>query len=256
VITAIRSELLKIRTTRMPAGLLAVAAGWTALVATIESARSGPGGLVPALSGGGLRDVLTSTGFGLIMAMVFGVTLATGEFRYKTATDTYLDEPSRTQVLAAKIVTACIGGLVFGLAATAVTITAGLTFTAAKGFPVALSAATIARYSAGAILAAGLLAAAGAGLGSLIRSQVGAIIAVFAWCFGIEQILGGLSHRIAPYLPFTAAASMAGAANGAMPPMPSGMTPLPFAAVAGLLAALAIVIAAVTARTTLRRDIT
>lgn len=256
MITAIRSELLKIRTARTPAGLLAVAVGWTAFVAIVESARSGPGGIVPALSGGGLRDVLTSTGFGLIMAIVFGATLATAEFRHKTATDTYLDDPSRTRVLAAKTVTAGIGGLVFGAAAVAVTTTVGLAFTAAKGLPVALSAATMARYGAGAILAAGLLAAAGAGLGSLIRSQVGAIIAVFAWCFGIEQILGGMSHRIARYLPFTAAASMAGAANGAMPPMPNGMTPLPVAAVAGLLAALAIAIAAVAAHTSVRRDIT
>ena len=256
MITAIRAELLKIRTTRMTAGLLALAAGWTALVAVIESARSGPGGLVPTLSGGGLRDVLTSTGFGLILAMVFGVTVATGEFRHKTATDTYLDEPNRTRVLAAKTITAGIGGLAFGLAATAVATTAGLAFAAAKGYPLALSAAAIARYCAGAILAAGLLAAAGAALGTLIRNQVSAIIAVFAWCFGIEQILGGLSHRLAPYLPFTAAASMAGAANGAMPPMPSGMTPLPFTAVAGLLAALSIAIAAVITRTTLRRDIT
>lgn len=256
MINAIRAELLKIRTTRMAAGLLAVAVAWTALVASMESARSGPGGLVPALSGGGLRDVLTSTGFGLIMAMVFGVTVATGEFRHKTATDTYLDEPGRARVLAAKTITAGIGGLAFGLAGTAVTTAVGLAFAAARGIPLGLGAATIARYCAGAILAAGLLAAVGAGLGSLIRSQVSAIIAVFAWCFGIEQILGGISHRLASYLPFTAAASMAGAASGAMPPMPRGMTPLPFAGVAALLAALAIVIAAVTAHTTLRRDVT
>jgi ABC-2 type transport system permease protein len=256
MITAIRAELLKIRTTRMAAGLLAAAAGWTALVAAIESARSGPGGLVPALSSGGLRDVLTSTGFALIMAMVFGVTVATGEFRHKTATDTYLDEPGRTRVLAAKTITAGLGGLAFGAAGTAVTTVTGLAVAAAKGAPLALGEATIARYSAAAVLAAGLLAAAGAGLGSLIRSQVGAIIAVFAWCFGIEQILGGLSRQIAPYLPFTAAASMAGAANGAMPPMPSGMTPLPLAAAAGLLTALTVLIATVAARTTLRRDIT
>lgn len=254
--TVIRAELLKIRTTRMAAGLLAVAVGWTALVAVIESARSGPGGLVPALSGGGLRDVLTSTGFGLIMAMVFGVTVATGEFRHKTATDTYLDEPGRARVLAAKTVTAGFGGLVFGLAGTAVTTASGLAFAAVKGVPPALGDATIARYSAGAILAAGLLAAAGAGLGSLIRSQVGAIIAVFAWCFGIEQVLGGVSHRVAPFLPFTAAASMAGAANGAMPPMPAGMAPLSFATVAGLLTALAVLVAIAAACTTLRRDIT
>ena len=201
MIAAIRSELLKIRTTRMSAGLLAAAVAWTALVTGIESARSGPGGMVPSLAGAGLRDVLTSTGFGLILAMVFGVTVATGEFRHKTATDTYLDEPNRTRVLAAKTITAGIGGLAFGLAATAVATTAGLAFAAAKGYPLALSAAAIARYCAGAILAAGLLAAAGAALGTLIRNQVSAIIAVFAWCFGIEQILGGLSHRLAPYLP-------------------------------------------------------
>ena len=48
MITAIRTELLKLRTTRLAAGMLAVAAGWTALVAAIEASRAGPGGMVPA----------------------------------------------------------------------------------------------------------------------------------------------------------------------------------------------------------------
>lgn len=155
----------------------------------------------------------------------------------------------------AKMIVAGPSGAIFGLVGTAITTVTGLVFTASKGFPVALSDATIARYGAGAILAGGGLAAAGAALGTLIRSQIAAIIAVFAWCFGVEQILGGLSRHLAPYLPFTAAASMAGAASGAMPPMPAGLSPLPFAAVAGLLAALTVLIAAVAARTTLRRDI-
>jgi len=256
MIAAIRSELLKIRTTRMSAGLLAAAVAWTALVTGIESARSGPGGMVPSLAGAGLRDVLTSTGFGLILAMVFGVTVATAEFRHRTATDTYLDEPNRVRVLAAKFITGGLGGLVFGIAGTAVATVVGLSFAAAKGYPFALSGATMARYSAGAIVAGALLAAAGVGLGSLIRSQVGAIIAVFAWCFGIEQVLSGLSHHVAPYLPFTAATLMAGATNGTMPPVPSGVTPLPFAAVTGLLAALAALVAVAAASTTVRRDIT
>jgi ABC-type transport system involved in multi-copper enzyme maturation permease subunit len=256
MITAIRTELLKIHTTRVAAGLLALAAGWTTLVAVTESSRSGSSGLVPSLAtAAGLRDVLTSTGFALITAMVFGAMVSSGEFRNRTITDTYLDEPNRTRVLVAKTITAAIVGLLFGLVGTAITTGVGLAFVAGHGDHVVLGATTIARYSAGAIVGAGLLAAIGAGLGSLIRSQVGAIMAVFAWGFGVEQIVGGLFHSVAPYLPFMAATTMAGATSGGMPPLPKGLSPLPVGAVAGFLAAAAILTAVVAARTTVRRDI-
>ncbi|HEY5985530.1 MAG TPA: hypothetical protein VIV12_03980 [Streptosporangiaceae bacterium] len=78
--------------------------------------------------------VLTSGGFGLILATVFGAMVASREFRHKTATDTYLDQPSRTRVLTAKVIAAAATGLVFGLAGTAVTTGADLAFTAARGY--------------------------------------------------------------------------------------------------------------------------
>jgi ABC-2 type transport system permease protein len=261
VITAIRAELLKIRTTRLAAAMLALAAGLNGLVAVITAARAGSGGsglTVPALdTTAGLRTVLTSGGFGLILAAVFGAIVASGEFRHKTATDTYLDEPNRLRVLTAKAAAAAAGGLVLGLAGTAVTTGTGLAFATARGDSLALSAATITRFAAGVIVASGLLAAIGAGVGSLIRNQIGAIIAILIWGFGIEQILGGLSRPAAAYLPYTAAATLAGATGGeGMPQVPSGLSPLPFGAVAALLAGTGILIAAVAAITTVQQDIT
>ena len=87
------------------------------------------------------------------------------------------------------------------------------------------------------------------GVGSLIRSQLAAIITVFAWGTVAEQIIGGLFGSIRPCLPFTAAATMAGSGLG-------GPNPLPFAAAAALVAAVAALLTGVAARTTVRQDIT
>ena len=256
MITAIRTELLKLRTTRLAAGMLAVAAGWTGLVAAIEASRAGPGGMVPSLATtAGLRDVITSTGFALIIAAAYGTTITTSELRHHTITDTYLDEPDRRRVLFAKVITAGLTGLVFGAVGTAVTTGIGLAFAGAHGDHI-IAAGTIARYAAGAILGAGLLSAAGAAIGSLVANQIGAIIAVFAWGFGVEQIVGGVFRPLTPYLPLMASETMAGASNGGMPPLPKGFTPLPFAGVVGLVAATTLILAIIASTTTVNRDIT
>lgn len=257
MITDIRTELLKLRTTRLAAGMLAVAASWTGLVAAIEASRAGPGGMVPSLATAiGLRDVVTSTGFALIIAAVFGATVTSGELRHHTITDTYLDEPNRRRVLIAKVITAGLTGLVVGAVGTLVTTGIGLAFAGADGHHIAIAGGTIARYAAGAIVGAGLLAAAGAAVGTLISNQIGAIIAVFAWGFGVEQIVGGVFHSVAPYLPLMASETMAGASNGGMPPLPRGFTPLPFEAVVGLVGAVTLVLAIAAALTAINRDIT
>ena len=83
------------------------------------------------------------------------------------------------------------------------------------------------------------------------------IIAVFAWAFAVELIVGGTATTVAPYLPYTAAAMMAGiTSGGGMPPIPRGVIALPFPAAAAVLAGVAILLAAAAAATTVRRDIT
>ena len=256
----LRAEFLKLLTTRTAAGLAGLAVAVTALIATLESATAGTGrGMaIPSLATpAGLRDALASTGFALIAAAVLGTVITCGEFRHKTATGTYLDQPDRTRVLAARAITTAAAGIVVGLASAATATAIALSFAAARGYPLALPAATITRYGAGSVLGAGLLAAAGAGAGSLIRHQVSAIIAVFAWGFAVELVVGGTATAVAPYLPYTAAALMAGVTSGGgMPPIPRGVTALPFPAAGAVLAGVAVLLAAAAAASIVRRDIT
>ena len=208
----------------------------------------------------GLTTIVTGGVWGLLFAAVLGVTISSGEFRHQTATLTYLATPARTRVLIAKAVAAALAGTVFGLACYAMAAAVGLSFVAARGYPVTVGAGTLAGYAAGHVVAAALLGAVGVAVGSLVRSQLAAVIGVFVWAIIVESVIGGLFSSVRPYLPYTAATTLAGTKLGYGGFGPShavsGGSPLPFAAATALLAGLAVVLAAAAARTTVRRDIT
>jgi ABC-type transport system involved in multi-copper enzyme maturation permease subunit len=255
----IRVELLKIHTTRLALGLAAVAAALTGLDAILRASRAGNGRLAPLDTAAGFRTVLTLAGFALLMSAVLGVSLTSGEFRHGTATSTFLATPDRCRVLVAKVLAAAMVAPAIGAAGFAVAAGVDLGFIAAHGDHVPLALGTILRDGAGAMLGAGLLGALGAGLGTLVRNQVGAVIGVYAWGLVVEGIIGGLFSSIGPYLPFTASTTIAGAALGGGGfgfRGSSTASPLPFFAAAALVALVATLVAAVAARTTLRKDIT
>jgi ABC-2 type transport system permease protein len=253
MIPALHAEFLKLRTTRLVAGMTGLA-----VVLEAVSAGTGKGMAIPSLAtAGGLRDNLAATGFALLVAALLGVSVASGEFRLKTATDTYLDQPHRGQVLAAKTVAAAVAGAVLGTAAAATATGIALGFATSRGYPLALTDPAIARYAGGTVIASALLAAAGVGVGSLIRNQVGAVIAVVAWGLVVELVTGATVTAAGRFLPYTAAAMMAGDANGGgMPQIPRGVNALPYPAAAVVLAATAVAVAAVAGLTTVRRDVT
>src|SRR6201996_1351940 len=213
----IRTELLKLSTIRVTWGLLAGAAALSALFASLEASRAGQtnSGVPPITTATGLLTVTTVTGFGLLLAAVLGVISATGEFRHGSATLTYLATPSRTRVLAAKAAAAACFGAGFGLVAALVAGGVGLAFAAARGGTVALGAGALAGHAAGAVLGGALLAALGVTIGSLVRSQLAAVIGIFVWAVVIESLIGGLFTAVRPYLPYTAATTLAGAKLGA-----------------------------------------
>jgi ABC-type transport system involved in multi-copper enzyme maturation permease subunit len=260
VITLVKAELLKLRTTRATLGLLATAAGLTVLFSIIEAARAGTNSVASLSTSAGLNAVITGGVWALLFAAVLGVTVSSGEFRHGTATATYLATPRRDRVLAAKAVAAAFAGAVFGFVGWLIATGVGLGYVAADGYHMPLSDATLARYAAGHILAGALLAAIGVGLGSLVRSQLPAVISVFIWTIVVESIVGDQYNAIQPYLPYTAATTLSGsvlggAAFGPAHGATSGASPLPFAAAAALLAAVALVVGVVAARTTVGRDV-
>jgi ABC-2 type transport system permease protein len=258
----VRTELLKLSTIRVTWGLLAVAAGMTALFASLEASRAGNGssGVPPITTATGLLTVTTVTGFGMLLAAVLGVISATGEFRHGSATLTYLATPSRVRVLAAKAVAAACFGAGFGLVAALVSAGIGVGVAAGHGGSLALGAGILAGHAAGAVLGGALLGALGVAIGSLVRSQLAAIIGVFVWAVVIESLIGGLFTAVRPYLPYTAATTLAGTQLGGAAFGPahgvSGNGPLPFVAAAVLIAAAIAAVAVVAARTTVPRDVT
>lgn len=261
--TLIRVELLKLTTTRLGYGLLATGAALCALFSILEGALAGGKGAnvpAPLYTVSGFTSASEAGVWAMLLAAVLGVTVTSGEFRQHTATLTYLTTPARTRVLLAKIGAGAIVGAVFGLAGFIVAFGTVIGYVYAKGYHVPVGDLTIARIGAGQLLASALLAAIGVCVGALVRSQLAGVIGVFVWCTILESLIGGLYHAVWPYLPYTAATTLAGISVGGAAFGPAhgatNGTALPFIAAAALLAALAALTAATAARTTIPRDIT
>jgi ABC-type transport system involved in multi-copper enzyme maturation permease subunit len=262
MIRLIRAELLKLLTIRLTYGLLAVAAAITALFATLEASRAGSPntGVAPLSTASGLSTATTVTGFAMLFAAVLGAIVTSGEFRHASATLTYLATPRRDRVLLAKVIVSAAAGVVSGLVAGVIATGVGLIFLAGDHTHVPLSTGTLLSHVGGAVCGAAALAALGAGLGSLVRSQLATVIGIFVWGIVIESIIGGLFTSIRPYLPYTAATTLAGVklGNAAFGPAhgESGIAgPLPFIAALVLLVAVAVVISILAAQTTVQHDI-
>jgi len=257
-----RIEWLKLRTVRTGFGLLATSAALTALFASLEASRAGNGknGVAPLFTASGLGTVTTVTGWSMIFAAVLGVIVASGEFRHYTATLTYLATPDRRRVLVAKALAAAGAGAIFGLVSALIATAVGLIFVAGHGYHVTLGTGTLVAHIAGAAVGAALFGAIGVGIGSLLRSQLAGVIGVFVWALVIESIIGGLFTSVRPYLPYTAATTLAGIKLGGAAFGPahgvSGGSPLPFAAAAALVLGVAALLDVITVRTTLRKDVT
>ena len=203
--------------------------------------------------------MLATIGFTLLMSLVLGIVTSSGELRHRTATLTYLAFPHRGQVLAAKAVAAAGAGAVLGAVGAALATGIGVAFAAGQGYQVALTGTSMARDALGTVIASALLGALGVAVGYVARVQLPTVIGVLLWAFFVESTLNNVAPAAGPYLPFTAATTLAGARLGSggfgFPNFPSSR-PLPFFAAAALLAGVAIVVAVLALQTSLKADVT
>jgi ABC-2 type transport system permease protein len=203
----IRSELLRLRTTRATWGLLAAALvltlGWEAVV------LSGIGGIAsPARGSAQLRDALLgSTGLGLFAVLMLGVLAATSEFHHATVTSTFLATPRRGRVLGAKAA-AC--ALVAPPVAVLLLVVAWTTGVLAGAISMTVETETLSAVARSMVVAA-CWALLGIGVGVAIRNQTVAVIVPLVWFLVIETLIPayGLTWLL-PWLPGGAITALAG----------------------------------------------
>lgn len=194
MLRSIRSELLKVATTRVWWVLVIVlvvyvgvtAAGVAALVATI--AEQAGGEAIPAAQIPGLVYSL-ATSVGYVFPLLFGAFASTGEFRHQTLTPTFLATPRRSIVLVGKVVAGALFGLVFALAGVVATVGLGAPVLAIGGHDPMLDAPETWALLGRIVIATVIWTAIGIGLGVLMPNQVAVIVVVLAFTQFVEPLL-------------------------------------------------------------------
>ena len=220
----VRSELLKVRTVR---------SWWAYLIVIVLLA-----GIATASDVGpddAARDQLQfqvglvdSAGIAALIAIILGITIVTTEFRHGTVTPTLLLEPHRERMLAAKALAAGLLGMAFVLLALVVIgLVAGI-WLAAVGAEVHFLDHDVLVRAAQTILLSILWTLFGVAIGSVVHSQVAALVGTLVWVFLGETLVWGLLglidlDGIGSYLPFRALDSADGTNDPDMLPYWGGV---------------------------------
>ena len=208
MIAQLRSELLKLRTVRTVPILLLLAVGLALLGVFAEGFTRT---LAELAEEDTQRSILAGgAGNAAFLATFVGLLAVTGEFRYGTIRPTLLFEPRRRVVIAAKLAAAALAGVAFAVVCVAVSFAAGFTVLAARDVDVALSGAHAAVLVFGPVAASAFTAMLGVTVGALIRNQVGAIIALFAYSLVVDAVLFATVPSIGRYLPGQAGNALGG----------------------------------------------
>jgi ABC-2 type transport system permease protein len=207
------AEVLKLRTTRTLGLLLLGMIALTALAvagAVVLAANAN----LDLQSEHGVRTVLHVSASGALFVLVLGAMISAGEYRNRTATDSFLTTPRRWRVVAVKLVTAAGAGLAFGALAAGTALAVAAHVYGLKGYTFPLSSSEAWRILGGAMVSASLLGAIGSATGSLVRNQVGVIVGWLVWLTIAESIVVGLVPDIGRWLPGAASRGLVLDPNG------------------------------------------
>lgn len=202
----LRSELIKLRTTRTFYALAGVAIGLS-LLTTV---------LIAILTEPSAEDVLTdvfTNDFSSIFILILGIVGITGEWRHRTITSSLLAAPDRLRFLAAKTLAFAAAGVLLSVAISVVTAAVGYAILSARDLPTPEFAEVAEQWGRNAIVAA-LLGAFGVGFGSIIRNQPIAIVALLIYAFVVDSTLSALAPDVARFSP-----------TGALPSAIQGLDP-------------------------------
>ena len=206
MIAVVRSELLKIRTTRGWWAYLIVLVGLVGIGAAAEVGSR----TVAERSGLDFQLALVDVvGISSLLAIILGITMVTTEFRHGTITPTFLATPSRERVLAGKAVAGILIAVLFAVLAFAVVVVVASIWTTVDGGDLALADGDVVDRAGRTALGVVLWLLMGLAIGSAVQNQVAALVGALLWLFLVETLLVGLFSLLdvdglSEYLPFHA----------------------------------------------------
>jgi ABC-2 type transport system permease protein len=199
------AELRKMRSTRTNLGLLA---GMIALILLTVLLN----GFIPKaqelMTHDNQHALLSAGTAAALFAALIGVMATTSEFRHGTIRPTFVFTPQRTRVIIAKVTASLLMGVLFGLAAIALSFGVGYAVLSIRDIPLELETNHVIWLFVGTPLMTAAWAAIGVGLGAVIRNQVLAVIGLIVWAMIIDNLLRTLVPGMGGYTPVGSSAAL------------------------------------------------
>ena len=202
MIALIRSEFRKVFSTKLLLILSLSALGFMLLQIFLSVLVTPPGfeDINRLMDPAYIKTIIASAGSASVFLLILGIVAMSGEYRNQTITSTFLTTPVRWRVIVAKMATFAI--LALGLALILwfiAAITTMLLLGTQEAAPFEWNAAF--EILGGTLIGLVLYAILGVAIGSLITSQVAAIIIALVFSFVIEPLLTVFFLSVAKWFP-------------------------------------------------------
>jgi hypothetical protein len=208
------AEVLKIRTIRSGYWLVLATAVLVVLPVVSVLATEAAHTLVEV---GEQRQIVRIAATADVFALLLGIVLIGGELRHGTITQTFLVEPVRERVLAAKALLGAILGGALASAAVGLVLMIAIPWLAGDGIDLRLGDGELQRAILGIVIAGILVGALGVGWGALFRGQGSAVGAALIWLLIGENVLAVALGDRREYSPGSAFAAVISGNRSASP---------------------------------------
>jgi ABC-type transport system involved in multi-copper enzyme maturation permease subunit len=157
-----------------------------------------------------------SFGFPQVFVVLLGCMAFTQEFRYGTISSTYLIEPRRTRVLAAKWLSVGLASVVIAAATLALSVPFGIALIRSRNGDATVAGQFWQMVAAGFVVmvAYGVI---GVAVGALVRNQIVAVVGVLVWMLAVEQIVISSFPAVGRWMPIGATFSLLQLGPGVQP---------------------------------------
>ena len=207
----VRAEIRKLTSTRMPLAFLIVflvIGAATAVAVAFGTDMDGSQTFISTAAD--QQSLMAFAANSVVIAALFGTIAVAREYGHGTVVLTFLTTPRRSRAvvaqLAAILAAGCVLGLV-GAGVSAASVAIGLT---ATDFSFMVPAADLARVLAASILAGGLGAVLGGGIGALVRNTGGAVTGTILLLIIVPPLAVQMASESASWVPATLADVMSG----------------------------------------------